>query len=194
MWLATAPAWAGNQEPMLVASLVHQGGSESPWGIEIGAQLAVAAGDDCDHPFEYPDCRASQWWPAVGPRAAVSWRGGTRFGAEIEGLAGVAAIDAEEYGFFPIFELEATAGVAIEGGEGPSLTFGGRATKSLSVTVSHDLANGTSSRDYGLPALSGTFAVQERWSNAPLTTRWGGGLQLSTQASSDFKMVEQGTL
>lgn len=186
-WILAGAALAGgdrlNREPMIVASLVHQGGADAPWGVEVGAQQRYLLGDSCGY-SEYPDCRSATWWPTAGPRAAVTWRGGDRVGLDVEVVGGVGALDTYQFGFFPIFELDATVGAGVEWGSQPAFLFGGRVTKSLSVTSRVGGPESTATRTYGLAMLAGTFALQERWSGAPLVTRWKGGLQMSTLAGS----------
>lgn len=178
---AAATAEAANQEPLIVASLVHQGGGENPWGMELGGALLTSLGDHCGW-NEWPDCRDATWWPVVGPRMVLTWRGSERFGYQLTVLAGPSAVEMHHGGFLPIFSLFASAGGALEYGEPPTLLLGGAASKSLSYTKTWDIPGGTSFRTYGLHVLSASFGAHAGWSGGWKPARWTSGLELATYA------------
>ena len=179
---AAANEFDPNSEPLVVLSLVHQGGSDAPWGVEFGAEYLFALGDTCAW-SEGLDCHTGAWWPTLGPRATLTWRGADRLGLDFEAMGGVAAVDGHQFGFFPIFELDATVGGALEWGSPPAFTLGARTSKSLSYTRNTPSHGGIEHRTYGLELVSATFALEEHWSAEPRNTQWTTGLQMATQAA-----------
>jgi hypothetical protein len=173
----TAAAQDPNLEPMVVLGLLHQGGAEHPWGVELGTEWLVALGDHCGY-RETDGCRGSGWWPIGGPRATVTWRGGTRIGGALEVVAGVAALDMYMFGFFPMASLKGAGGVVLEVGRPAAASFGGTATKSLSYRV----YGGSGYTEHGLPMLSAGFAVRGSYDGELRPARWAAGLEMATMA------------
>lgn len=180
-WIAAAHAaeFDPNVEPQLFVSLVHHNGADHRWGVEAGAGLLAALGDNCDW-FE-DECQRSAWWPVVGVRPTVGWRGAGRFSVGVEALAGGGVLDAYQFGFFPIGAAFGHVGVLAEVSEPLALTLGATAVKSLSYTdiVSRTASGGRSYRTYGFAPLALEAGFRGRLGpHGWLPARWRVGLGL----------------
>lgn len=176
MWLVTAAAFAqSNATPQFGLALVHQGGAESPWGVEasVGGLASLGSG-------------AGVWYPIAGARGFVTWRGAGRFGVGAEASAGAGALAMEQYGFLPDFTATADVGLVaeIQGPFGP--TIGGTVAKSLSYTDVIQKEPFRSSRIYGLQPLALALGAQRAPGG---TLRWDAGLRLTTYAASELALA-----
>lgn len=179
----TASAWDDpNRMATVHVAVVHALGQSHPWGVRVGADGRYALGDHCtyrEHEID-PDCRVGGVWPVAGPAGSITWRGGTRFAFEVDGLLGVGGLDMAQFGFLPMWEVVARLGVRVETpGPVPSLALGGFAAKSFGLTV-HVAENTTTTR--GTHALGLRLDADTAWA-------FGGPLPLPTLAGGVWMVV-----
>jgi hypothetical protein len=177
-----------NDTWLIGVSLVHTPGASGAWGAELGATKLFVVGDHCT--LWERACDRGLWWPTAGPHAAVTWRGGTRVAALLEGVGGIGAVHMHQIGYFPVFRAEAVAGGRVELGSAPALTVGGQLARSLSYSDLERYDAGgvtivTATHTYGAEELSVVGGVRLPWSGSWGAPRWSAGLELG-QGTADY--------
>lgn len=188
MWLLLTLAWA---RPNM--NLAMEVGAEVPLGpgprgrgviARVGFAAPYILGDPCGY-NEYPECRASSFWPLGGPRVALRGSMEDPLVFEVGGNLGVMHAEVAQAGWIPLWQAEARVSLEL-GLDAVNLAVGGVGSRSLSWRRNVTPTGYTTGGGFEPLALQLGYVARPVGTERPPTLLTGLGMHMVAMSYSGF--------